>query len=103
MIHLRKEGEFLRLGLNITVTRWRLTVCWAWFQFDRHQASARGFTLSRNGLRLRSERWDVIDHYLRLHELTLVREEVLRDLKDTEVSVMRRNDDYAYLTSGRPH
>lgn len=98
MIHIRKEGEFLRLGVNITFTPGRLTVCWAWFNFSRQEGSARGFTVSRHGFRSRTDRWNVVDNYLRRHNLTVVQEEVLQDLKEIETDFKKRNDEYAYVS-----
>ena len=103
MIHLRSEGQFFKLGLNITFTRWRLTVLWVWFAFEGQRASARGFTLSRRGLRWRSARWSVIDNYLSVNNFVMVPEEVLEDLKAAQAAEMHRNDRYAYIKTPVAH
>ena len=103
MIHLRKEGQHFKIGLNITLLRGSLAVNWVWFDFARQEGSYRGFALSRRGFRRRSARWNLIDSYLRLHGLSLVQEETLQDLRAAEALGMRLSERSVYIKPRSAH
>lgn len=97
MIHFRTDGEFLRVGLNLCVTRNRITVHWVWYDFVRNEGSHRGFTLSRNGFRRRSARWNVIDEYLKARNLSVVHDEVLQDLYEADAARRRNAESMSFI------
>ena len=99
MIHLRKEGDYLKIGLNLCFARNHVAVHWVWFDFARREGSHRGFTVSRHGFRRRSARWNVVDEYLKLNNLSLVHEEVLQDLRNAEAADLRYADSITYVHS----
>ena len=103
MIYLRKEGQYLKIGLNITLMPDNLVVSWVWFDFARQEASSRGFAVSRHGFRRRAARWNVIDNYLRMNELSVVHTEVLQDLKAVEASTLRLNEHLSYIKPRSTH
>lgn len=87
MIHFTPEGEHLKVGLNITVGRnnwWPyITFNWMWYDIATH-------TLSNKRLRIRtwrlkvftsSDKSNVIESYLRFHELMAFPREFLEDLQ----------------------
>lgn len=86
MIHYKKEGDHLKLGLNFTFGRmgWKpwVTVIWCWYD-------VKGRKLTHNRLRIRthqrpmiiksSSQSDVISGYLTAHDLIAVPRELLED------------------------
>lgn len=97
MIHWRNEGQHFRIGLNFMLARGHFSVCWVSYDFARQKGSFSGFDLSRRGLKRRSARWNVIDNFLRMHNMALVHAETLEDLVAAEQASMRRNEPFAYL------
>lgn len=87
MINIRREGEYLKVGLNITFgvnERWYpwVTFNWMWYHAGTH-------TLSYKRLRLRTWKLkaftssgsnNVIETYLRHHELMAFPREFAEDL-----------------------
>jgi len=87
MIHFRRDGEYLKIGLNITLglsERWYpwVTFNWMWYNASTHM-------LSHRRLRIRSWKFkvftssgssNVIETYLRHHELMAFPREFAEDL-----------------------
>lgn len=103
MIHWRKEGQHIKIGLNIVWARGHFTVAWVGYDFASHTGSMRGFDLSRHGLRRRSAQWNVIENYLRVRDLALVHVETLQDLRDAEAADLRYADSITYVRATRLH
>ena len=88
MIHYKREGRPLALGLNITVgtnKRWWpwITFIWAWYNIPTHRLTV---------WRLRFRTWkpavffgevggDVIENYLRNRDERLIKRELIEDLR----------------------
>jgi hypothetical protein len=103
MICFRKEGEYLKIGLNVCFASNHVAVHWVWFDFARHEGSHRGFTISRRGVRRRGARWNVVEEYLKVRNLSVVHEEVLQDMREAEKTSMRANERYSLIKPGRAH
>ena len=97
MISIRPQGGYFKIGLNLCFARDHIAVHWAWYDFARHEGWHKGFTISRKGLRRRSARWNVIDSYLRIHDLEAVSAEVLRDLRAAESDLMAVIEPWAVI------
>ena len=100
MIHFKKEGDFFKLGLNLYRAPGGFVAVWVWFDFAKCEtfAARLRFRLHRAPRILRSvERVNIIDGYLRRHDLELVHKEVLEDLWKTEKSMKSTNECYAII------
>lgn len=97
MINIRAEGDYFKIGLNLCFARNHVAVHWVWFDFERHEGSYRGFTVSRKGFKVRRANWDVVKDYMRIRNLEMVHKEVLQDLVDAERHEMRQRDEWAYV------
>jgi hypothetical protein len=87
MIHYKKQGECVDLGLNVTVGlnhRWWpwITFIWAWYNISNHQLTS---------YRVRIRTWqptifrekgkqNVVDSFLRFNDLSVVQREFIEDL-----------------------
>ena len=100
MIHIIKEGEIRRVGLNLTRTRGNFVVVWVWYD-------ARTYTMSfwRFRLRLHVKPWvrwssgsfNIIDDYLIVRGLELIPREELQDLQALQDHQRRINEPLAYI------
>ena len=88
MIHYKKEGHPLSIGLNVTVgtnKRWLpwITLIWCWYKPETYRMTV---------WRLRIRTWkfavffgevggDVIENYLRIRDLRLITRELIEDLR----------------------
>jgi hypothetical protein len=100
MFHLCREGDYFKLGLNLYPAPWGFVAVWVWFNFAKCEIfNARlRLRLHRSPRILWSvERVNIIDAYLRRHDLELVNREVLHDLKAAETSVEKCNEPYAII------
>lgn len=84
MIHHTPEGQYMELGLNFRRSPGGFCLTWVWFSFAHRRASCRRFRL-RLHMKPRViwsvTKWDVVDQYLRLHDLVPVSREWLEDTK----------------------
>jgi len=100
MIHYKREGEYLKLGLNFRITDGGILFIWAWYNIAKHEMTTHRFRLRlhRNPMFMYAcNRWDVVDNYLRLNGLEAVNVEVLQDLKVIEETQKKRNERFAYI------
>lgn len=103
MIHYTREGEYMRLGLNIRFTPWSVTLVWAWYDFASHSATTRRFRvrLHRKPMFIfEKNRFNVVDTYLHLRGMEAVHTEVLADLKAVQQATWRRTDKQAWIQPG---
>lgn len=100
MINFTREGARIKMGLNLYLARGGFVAAWAWYDIQRHEVIWKRFRL-RMHIKPRilwtAERVNVIDSYLRIHDLELVSAEVLRDLKAAEGHMMAINERYALI------
>lgn len=86
MIHITKEGDFLKLGLNIAFGRygWRpwVTLVWVWYDVATRRLTGKRFRI-RTHMKpyiIKSiNNWDVTETYLTAHDLIAVPRELLED------------------------
>lgn len=103
MIHYTREGEYMRLGLNIRFTPWSVTLVWAWYDFASHSATTRRFRVRlhrRPMFIFEKNRFNVIDNYMQMHNVEIVNREVLADLKAEQQATWRRNVALARVKPG---
>lgn len=103
MIHYTREGEHMRLGLNFRFTPYSLTLIWAWYDFAAHSATTYRFRVRLHRkpvFMFEKNRFNVIDAYLRLHDVEIVHREVLADLKLEQQATWRRNVAQAWVKPG---
>jgi hypothetical protein len=88
MIHYKREGQSLGVGLNITVgmnKRWWpwITFCWTWYTPASHKM--KGWRLRirtwRFAVFCTSAEWDVIENYLKRTDQRLITRELIEDLR----------------------
>ena len=101
MIHFIKEGDIRRVGLNLYRAAGGFVAVWAWYD-----AVTR--TMSHRRLRLRlhikpwimrsSGRFNVIEDYLMVRGLVLVRREVMQDMSIPEAHMMHVDTSVPYYT-----
>lgn len=92
MIHYKVEGQHWSLGLNFRPTPGGITLAWVWYSIPRHELSVRRLRLRfprRPWILPSVDRFNVIDNYLRLHDLQIVHRETLQDLRALEQSQKR--------------
>ena len=90
----------MKIGLNFHFAPGGFVAMWAWYNFAKREAF-----LARLRIRLHikprilwsTESVNVIDGYLKTHDLELVHREVLEDLNATEAAVKRTNEPLAYI------
>ena len=100
MIHLIKEGDIRRVGLNLYRAKGGFVAVWAWYD-----TVTRTMSFRRLRLRLHIKPWimwssgqfNIIDDYLLLHDLELVSCAELVDLKALEDQIKRTNEPLAYI------
>jgi hypothetical protein len=100
MIHFKQEGDYFKLGLNLYRAPGGFVAMWVWFDFAKCETfcARLRLRLHRRPRILRSvERVNIVEGYLRKHDLEAVSREVLHDLKATEDSMKRTNVHLAYI------
>ena len=100
MIHIRPEGTFFKLGLNLNLAPGGFVATWVWFDFAKCETFSARFRLRLHRsprILWAVERVNIIDGYLRRHDLELVNREVIHDLRATEESMKRTNEPLAYI------
>ena len=102
MIHFAKEGQHKKIGLNLYRTAGGFVIAWTWFYFSTLEGFSWRFRF-RAHIKPRflfsTQRWNVMDDYLFTHNMALVNEEILQDLKAVEDTQKRVNEPYAYIKS----
>ncbi len=100
MIHIKREGDYFKLGMNLYRAPGGFVAAWVWYDFATHKATMRRFRL-RMHIKPRIlwsvESFNVIDNYLRTHDLELIHREVIHDLRAMEAVQKRTNEPYAYI------
>lgn len=100
MIHIKREGAYFKLGLNLYRAPGGFVAVWAWYDFATHKAKTWRLRL-RMHIKPRIlwsvETFSVIDSYLRAHDLELIHREVIHDLRAMENVQKRTNEPYAYI------
>jgi hypothetical protein len=100
MIHFKREGEHVKLGLNLYRAPGGFVAVWVWFDFATCEAFSARFRLRLHlspRILWTVERVNVIDGHLLSHDLELVSRKVLRDLKSIVRHQMRANEQMAYI------
>lgn len=100
MIHYTREGEHIRLGLNLRLTPGGFMLLWAWYDFASHIATTYRFRLRlhrKPQFMFAKNRFNVIDAYLHLRGMEAVHSEVLQDLKAIERDTWRRTDKQSWI------
>lgn len=100
MIHFTQEGAALRLGLNLFRARGGFVVIWLWFNFPTHQATQWRFRLRLHKaprIMFEKRRFNVIDNFLLVRNMSMVHEEVLHDLKESEQDIQHISERYARI------
>lgn len=100
MIHIIKEGEIRRVGLNLYRAKGGFVAVWAWYDAVKYTMSFRRFRLRlhiKPWLLRTSGRFNVVDEYLMDYGLSLVSREELVDLRALQDSRMRINEPLAYI------
>lgn len=100
MIHIIKEGQYKKIGLNLHRSSGGFVAYWVWYTPATHELHGWRFRLrmhKKPHIIWSVERWNVIDSYLRSNDLELVNRETLVDLKELQESQRRRNERYAYI------
>lgn len=95
MIHYTKEGQFLKLGLNFRFTKGGFSFLWAWYDFATQNAVTYRFRLRMHRkprILWEVNRFNVVDSYLKRHDLSTVETVTLQDLQALQESfgVVRR-------------
>ncbi len=88
MIHYKREGQSVGIGLNITVgvnkgwLPW-ITLCWAWYTPASHKMKGWRFRIRtwRFAVFCTSAEWDVIENYLKQTDQRLISRELIEDLR----------------------
>jgi hypothetical protein len=88
MIHYKKEGHALEIGLNITVgvnkkvLPW-ITLCWAWYTPRTNRMSGWRIRIRTWKFAVFTSRsdWDVIENYLRTTDQRLITRELIEDIR----------------------
>lgn len=88
MIHYKKEGQALALGLNITVgvhkrvLPW-ITFIWAWYtpETTKMKSWRLRFRTWHPAIFWSVNDWDVIESYLRQFDMRLITRELIEDLR----------------------
>ena len=88
MIHYKREGRYLRIGLNITVgmnKRWWpwITFAWAWYKPENKMMSSWSIRIRTWQFKVfcKADKWNVIKHYLSITDEYLVSREFVEDLR----------------------
>lgn len=100
MIHYTREGEHIRLGLNLRFTPGGFMLLWAWYDFASHSATTYRFRMRlhrKPQFMFAKNRFNVIDAYLHLRGMEAVHSEVLQDLKAIERDTWRRTDSHSWI------
>jgi hypothetical protein len=104
MIHFIRPGDAFKIGLNLHRAAWGFVAIWAWYDPGTHEMSARRFRLRLHmspRLMWSSDRWHVVENYLRERDMDIVHREVLADLKTAENVAKRVNEPLAYIKPAR--
>jgi len=102
MIRFKREGEHVKLGLNLYLAQGGFVAVWVWFDFATCEAFSARFRLRLHRsprILWAVERVNVIDSHLLTNDLELVSRKVLRDLKSIVRHHMRSNGQMAYIKS----
>ena len=100
MIHFKKDGEYFKLGLNLSRAPYGFVATWVWFDFAKCETFSARFRLRlhRSPRILWSvQRVNIIEGYLRQNNFTLIHREILEDLYKIEDQQKRTNEPYAYI------
>jgi hypothetical protein len=100
MIHFKRECDYFKLGLNLYGAPGGFVAVWVWFDFAKCETFSARFRLRlhRSPRILWSvERVNIIEGYMRKHDLELVQRELLQDTRAAEESSMRRNERFAII------
>lgn len=104
MINLTRQGQALKIGLNLYRSPGGFVAVWAWYNFGTREGTMRRLRIRlhiKPRILWSVETFNVIDDYLLCMGLELVHREVLQDLKACEETAMRRND--AYIKGSYAH
>jgi hypothetical protein len=104
MINFTREGDFIRLGLNIRFTPWSVTLVWAWYDFAEHSGTTRRFRVRlhrKPHFMFEKNKFNVIKTYCEIRGLELVLREELQDLKAIEQATWRRTEKQAWIQPGK--
>lgn len=93
MIYFRRDGDYLRTGLNITFgcsekwwKPWAMFI-WVWFTPYRHKLSMRRLRIRTNErpfILTESAEVNVVENYLMMNGMATVPVEVLEDMRASE-------------------
>lgn len=100
MIHFKKDGEYFKLGLNLSLAPYGFVATWVWFDFAKCETfSARlRLRLHRSPRILWSvQRVNIIEGYLRRNNFTLIHREILEDLYKIEDQYKNSNERFAHI------
>jgi hypothetical protein len=88
MIHYKREGESLNIGLNITAglnKGWMpwVTFCWAWYTPYTHKMKGWRIRIRtwRFAVFYTSSEWDVIESYLQSTDQRIITRELIEDIR----------------------
>lgn len=100
MIHHTKEGERLKLGLNVRRSAGGFVLIWAWYDMPTHTVTAYRFRF-RSHIKPRIIRdknsWNVLESELVLRDMVGVRREYLHDLLASQRDLMTYTDDQCHV------
>lgn len=104
MIHIITEGSPFHIGLNLHRSRGGFVLMWVWYDSPQRELTVRRMRLRvhmRPWLMVSKQTGNVIDEYLRAHDLVLVNREVLADTRALEDSHMRNGDRMALIKENK--
>lgn len=100
VIHFIREGDFHKLGLNLSRTPGGFTAIWVWFDIRANELTTKRLRVRlhcKPRLIVSAYRHNVIDNFLQIRNLELVNKEVLSDLVAVEDQQKKTNEPYAYI------
>lgn len=105
MIHFTKEGEHLKLGLNVRRAAGGFVLIWAWYDMPTNTVTGYRFRFRRHikpRILFDKDSWNVVDNEMMLADTVIVRKEYLRDLLASQRDMVNHTNRQSLLKTEAP-
>lgn len=100
MIHFTKEGERLKLGLNMRRAAGGFVLIWAWYDMPTHTVTGFRFRFRchiKPYIIYDKDSWNVVESEMLMQDMVSVRKEYLNDLLASQRDMMTHTDYQSHI------